>query len=356
MGVMEGEVVAAAVEAIKPSTPKKLILQWHITDRCNLRCQHCYQSSYQRTGELDFSQWQGVIQQYKDLLEHLSDQAGFPIKGQINVTGGEPFAHEAFLDLLQLFTQHRESFSFAILSNGSFIDETMAKRLQIFAPRFVQISFEGIQRTHDRIRGENQFHTASVALRNLVKVGIRSLIAFTAQHDNYHEFAEVAKHAQSLQVSEIWAERVLPCGNAKQNQTLNTLETQSFFKSMHRVQQRNLRSWLPSTYVRMHRALQFLVAGGEPYQCSAGNGLLALLPNGDVLPCRRLPIVVGNILNSSLIELYQHAPALENLRQSIPPKACQQCFYVEFCRGGLKCLSYTQTGRLDQPDPNCWVR
>ncbi len=26
--------------------PRGLLLQWHITERCNLRCAHCYQNDY----------------------------------------------------------------------------------------------------------------------------------------------------------------------------------------------------------------------------------------------------------------------------------------------------------------------
>lgn len=337
--------------------PKKLILQWHITNRCNLRCRHCYQDNYQRAGELKFAQWQLVIQQYVALLESLSDQAGYPVRGQINVTGGEPFAHESFLELLVLLTQYREHFSFAILCNGSFITAEMAEILKNFAPRFVQISLEGMRETHDEIRGNEQFSQASTALKHLVKVGIRSMIAFTAQRDNYLEFPALLKHAQALQVNEIWADRLIPCNsNANSSQILNTTETQEFFEIVHYAQQRAATRWFPSTQVRMHRALQFLVAGGEPYKCSAGESLLALLPNGDVLPCRRMPEALGNVLVTPLVEIYRNAPLLRELRESAPPRDCKACFFAEFCRGGLKCLSYAQTGRLDQADPNCWIR
>jgi len=337
--------------------PKKLILQWHITNRCNLRCRHCYQDNYQRVGELKFAQWTVVIQQYIHLLENLSDQAGYPLRGQINITGGEPFAHESFLELLALLSQYREYFSFAILCNGSFITPKMAEILKNFAPRFVQISLEGMRDTHNNIRGNEQFAQATTALKNLVKVGIRSMIAFTAHRDNYREFPALVKHAQTLHVNEIWADRLIPCSNnAESSQILTTAQTQEFFKIVHQAQQRAAQRWFPSTQVRMHRALQFLVAGGEPYQCSAGESLLALLPNGDVLPCRRMPKVLGNVLLTPLVEIYRHSAFLRELRESSPPTACKSCFFAEYCRGGLKCLSYAQTGRLDQPDPNCWIR
>lgn len=54
----------------------------------------------------------------------------------------------------------------------------------------------------------------------------------------------------------------------------------------------------------MHRALQFMVGGGEPYHCSAGDTPITILPNGDVLPCRRMPVIAGNLFNQPLQEIY----------------------------------------------------
>ena len=108
------------------------------------------------------------------------------------------------------------------------------------------------------------------------------------------------------------------------------------------------------TEVAMHRALQFLIGGGEPYRCTAGSSLLTLLPNGDLLPCRRLPIVVGNVLQTPLVNLYRDNETLRALRESAPPPACAACAYRRACRGGLRCLAYAASGDLTTIDPGCW--
>jgi len=53
------------------------------------------------------------------------------------VTGGEPFARSDFLDLLGVFAAHHRLFRFAILTNGTFIDAAMARRLRKLRPAFV---------------------------------------------------------------------------------------------------------------------------------------------------------------------------------------------------------------------------
>jgi radical SAM protein with 4Fe4S-binding SPASM domain len=111
------------------------------------------------------------------------------------------------------------------------------------------------------------------------------------------------------------------------------------------------------TEVALHRALQFLVADGKPYRCQAGDSLIAVLPNGDLVPCRRMPVVVGNLLRAPLRDLYDQSPFLRALRD--PERVsvgCEGCFYARLCRGGLKCLSYALFGDPFQADPGCWRR
>jgi radical SAM protein with 4Fe4S-binding SPASM domain len=105
----------------------------------------------------------------------------------------------------------------------------------------------------------------------------------------------------------------------------------------------------------MHRALQFLVGGGRPYHCTAGDSLLAVQANGDLYPCRRMPIRVGNLMETPLGSLYDQSLLLQALgdRRRIPG-GCQGCVYRRLCRGGLRCLANMATGDPFTTDPGCW--
>ena len=106
----------------------------------------------------------------------------------------------------------------------------------------------------------------------------------------------------------------------------------------------------------MHRALQFLVGGGRPYRCTAGDSLITVQPNGDVVPCRRMPLRVGNLLETPLAELYERSPLLRALRD--PDRAsrgCERCAFARLCGGGLRCLSAAVHGDPFVADPGCWL-
>jgi radical SAM protein with 4Fe4S-binding SPASM domain len=115
------------------------------------------------------------------------------------------------------------------------------------------------------------------------------------------------------------------------------------------------RRWFAHTEVAMHRALQFRAGGLQPYSCTAGDRLVAVQPNGDLYPCRRMPIRVGNLMETPLRELYQHSDLFRALRdRGRLSRGCERCTYAKVCRGGLKCLSYAVTGDPFERDPGCW--
>jgi len=337
-------------------TPSNIIFQWHITERCNLRCLHCYQESYVNN-ELRFDELINILEQIKYLLKYWKGIT-FPFKAHITLTGGEPFVRKDFIKFLRIIASNKKLFSFAILSNGSLIDQPLAHLIGTFAPSFVQVSIDGVENTHDMIRGQGEFRRAVVGIKNLVKARVRTFISFTANNCNIMDFPSVVRLARKLGVSRVWSDRLILIGKGSKlgQNILSPHETKSFFKIMNIERAKGISNWFYRTDVSMHRALQFLIAGGRPYYCTAGDSLVTIQPNGDLYPCRRMPIRVGNLLEAHLQELYYDSEILLKLRnREIISEGCQDCFYNKLCRGGLKCLSYSIFGNPFIADPGCWL-
>ncbi|MFZ7111194.1 MAG: radical SAM protein [Desulfatiglandales bacterium] len=334
---------------------RTMTLQWHITERCNLKCVHCYQEQ-PTSDELSYGELCLIIEQFKALLQRQQEKNNASkIRGLINVTGGEPFLHRDFFDLLRVFAENRDYFDFGILTNGTLINDTVAHRLRELKPAFVQVSLEGNQNKNDAIRGSGTFDKITAALRYLTAQGIKTVVSFTAHRSNYQKFLDVARIACELGVTRVWADRLIPCGAglSLSSQVLTTEETREFFGIMYHSYCESQKRFC-NTEVFMGRALQFLVAGGEPYCCAAGDNLVALQPNGDLYPCRRMPICVGNVLETPLVDLYAQSDLFRMLRHHEIPSACESCAFSSKCRGGLKCLAYAIHGDPFLADPGCW--
>ena len=332
--------------------PDRITFQWHITEVCNYRCKHCYQDSYLYDG-VDYPGMLDFYKKLEDFVLHFNDGKK-RLSAHINFTGGEPFMKTGLLDLLEVVKRNRV-FSYGILSNGFLLPESDLLRLKSLNPRFIQISLDGSESIHDSIRGIGSFKEVVKAIKAYNALKIPVLLSFTANAQNYQSFSEVVRIARKYNVYKLWTDRYLPSGS-NDDLTLNSAQVKDFFENILREQKSKLASRFSKTIISSSRSLQFLVTGGQPYSCSAGSTLLAILSNGDILPCRRLPIKIGNLITDSLIDIYQNNSILKELRRNDNlDDACKQCYYCKSCGGGLKCLSFADSGDYNKKDPNCWL-
>ena len=321
---------------------KKHVLQWHITHKCNLRCIHCYQEDYKN--DLTFEQIKTIFFHYIEYIKNNN------FKGHINITGGEPFLHPDFFNIINLFDDH--NISFGILTNGTLLTESIVKKLTTYRNlSFVQISLDGTKKIHDNIRGKGNFKEAINGIELLNKYNIQSMVAFTAHKRNIHKLKAVIKLIKRKKVKVFWVDRLIPTDTYE-----DILSNYEFLKMSRLLYKESLKAEKSKnclTEIRVNRALMFLGGSNTIYHCSAGTTLLTILANGDLLPCRRLPIVIGNTLDKSITQLYDESKLIRYLKDNEIPKECEKCYKSEKCRGGLKCLSYAVTGRLCIKDINC---
>lgn len=334
-------------ESFLPPTMK---FQWHVTDKCNYRCKHCYQENYRDNG-VSFDEQIRFLNQMEEFVFVSKEQNG-KAKAHINLTGGEPFLRDDFLDLLNVVKQ--KNFTFGILSNGFLLPDEKLQELKKLKPEFIQISLEGNERINNSIRGKGSFEDVKRALKKYYQLKIPTIISFTANSENYKHFSSVIKIARKYKAAKVWTDRYLPI-NRNDNLLMGTEEVQDFFQIIYKEQKKNKRHFFSKTQVSANRALQFLTCGGMAYKCSAGKTLLAILPNGDIMPCRRLPMIIGNLKENNLIDLYKNNKTLQELRKQEIPEGCEKCFYKNTCNGGLKCLSYALCEKINIKDPNCWL-
>ena len=314
----------------------RFTLQWHITHKCNLRCKHCYQDDFAAIESRE--NMESVLAQYIELLDDLGAQ------GQLNITGGEPLTHP---DLFWLLSRAQEAnIKTALLTNGTLIDRNCAIRLRAFGVDYVQISLDGSQKEHDAIRGSGSFEAALAGIRQLKAQGIFTSVSFTAQPGNLKSIGKLARICRDARVNRMWFDRVVTDPDEDGVQPLTPEQSRKLFCKAAKLSKK--------TPLRCVRALQFLECGSaDVYRCSAGHDLLAVLANGDVMPCRRLPIVIGNVHDEKLRSIYRNSPVMQDLQEDRIPKACSACDHAEECRGGAKCIAYAQTKSYDNRDPGC---
>jgi radical SAM protein with 4Fe4S-binding SPASM domain len=172
---------------------------------------------------------------------------------------------------------------------------------------------------------------------------------------NFKSLPSLFKLCQDLGIDGLIIERFIPLGRGKEivNEVLSQEEWKEMigmlldFSSIEGEEP----SFLP------YQAFQMSFNGEEPEllgaPCVIGKDGICVMPNGDVLPCRRFPISIGNILATPLKQIWEESELLEELRRKENLKGkCGRC-KIEDCRG-CRSLALALTGDYLSEDPHCW--
>lgn len=326
----------------------RFLMQWHLTHRCNLRCSHCYQEDYAADGDPEMLM--DILEQFRRFCESRGD------RGHINFTGGEPMLCPSLFPLMEKCEEY--GIRFGLLTNGTLLTEEAVARLASFSGlAFVQVSIDGTRKTHDAIRGQGSFDKTLAACDLMKRHGIQTMVSFTAHAGNYRELGRVIRTLCRRGIDRVWTDRMVPIDPEKPigaAQALNQEQFQSYTRTLavNRALARMNPFW--KTEVHAHRALQYCYDNPyQVYQCTAGIRGLTVLADGTLLPCRRLPIPIGNLRDTPMEELYAHSDLIRQLRNADVPENCRHCPKAIYCRGGAKCMSYAINRDFLSKDPNC---
>lgn len=336
----------------------RIVLQFHITGRCNLHCKHCYRTEGD-VENLTYEDIINVIEQFITLRKKYNALHGIKKRGHINLTGGEPFFRKDIKDIIKYLGERRTQITYGVLSNGSFINEEIIDLLKKTEVSFVQLSIDGDKETHDELRSPGDYVRVFKAAEMLEKTGIRTYISFTANKGNYKYLPKVANECRKKHITKLWTDRLVPIGNGEDLEQLKITDAEmsNYIRTLKRAQGSFITRLLyPKTQVAMNRALQFIDSDGNIYSCAAGNSLLTVDEFGRVMPCRRMPIVCGDVFTSTLEDVYYNNLTFVDLRRDFTPKECASCEFSYLCNGGAKCQSYALYGTYKKADPACFLR
>ncbi|OGO03323.1 MAG: hypothetical protein A2Y72_07525 [Chloroflexi bacterium RBG_13_53_26] len=339
-------------------TPFDFFVQFHLTERCNLSCRHCYQSA--SVSEMKYEEICGAITELKQTIAGWAIDYDVDISPSLHFTGGEPLLRQ---DLFEVLGFARGcGFSISLMSNGTLIDKAMARRLREVQVADVQISLDGLEGTHDSLRGQGAYRRTLEGIRKLVAEEIETNINLTVTRRNMAQIEGLIDVAEKLGASGIAFSRLVPSGKGKalMNEVLTREDIARLYDELRRYKNGSkiavtsrdplatiaeMDGHIPQTEVPM---------GG----CAAGVFGVTITTDGTIMPCRRMDLPIGNIKQDSFRELWIDSPVLESLRtREEYHNGCESCSYWPVCRGCRAiALAFARAeGREDYlgPDPQC---
>jgi radical SAM protein with 4Fe4S-binding SPASM domain len=330
---------------------EQFYIQWHITNLCNLRCQHCYQDDFSKRNDLD---WAGLRKICDNLLDTMRvwDKTAC-----IHLTGGEPLLKPELFPLLSHLDQQSMIDELGIITNGLLVDPEMMRRLSDLPKlKKIKISLDGGDaETNDSIRQKETFDKVMRNLPLIKETGkFEILFMFTAMKRNLISLPSLFRFCQDIGIDGLIIERFIPLGRGKE--VMDEVLSKEEWKEMIRMLS-DFISTEEGPCFYPYQAFQISFTGEEPEllgaPCVIGVEGLCIMPEGNVFPCRRFPVSVGNLLQTSLRQIWDESEILVKLRRKENLKGrCGSCG-IRDCRG-CRSLALALTGDSLEEDPHCW--
>lgn len=267
---------------------------WDITNRCNLKCKHCFNQSGDDTvhnfaAELTQEELLNVAQQIVRLEPE-----------QCCICGGEPLLNKNVFEIIKILSDG--GILVNMVSNGLLLTAEVALKLKTAGIRNVQISVDGLGCQHDVFRNmEGSFDKAIQAIENLKSCKIEHAVSFCPNQLNFRTFHTYVEYMVQLGCKTIRMMPLLPLGRGMKNfeqLLLNSKETFWFVQQVFQAEKKYPNVRLEWGDPLEHLFLVLLSKRKYPV-------VLGIMSDGNVNVSPYLPIVVGNIREKSLQQYWE---------------------------------------------------
>lgn len=332
-----------------PETVSPRLVDWAITEVCNLDCKHCRGIP---KGELSTERARALIAEIARLEP-----------GWVIVEGGEPLLRRDIFELLGLM--RRNNLEVHLISNGMLLDSEITARLKDLGVKLM-ISIDGATpATYESIRGGARFDRVVQSARNSAREGILEAINMTLLRRNFREIPGLFRLARDIGVRRITFIGLKPCRNyeaelltadeyaeaialvcgASRETGVGFFFDEPFFWPV--VKATGLSAEAPEV------GTGILVP--EVSQCIFGEYLF-VETSGQVRPCSFSSLSLGEVREKPLDRIWEEAVASPFLRKVGNPDSrtgyCQTCPYLAECKG-CRARTFMLTGDWFASDPVC---
>ncbi len=292
-GLITPEPVASRrSEVRKAPEPSLRYLELQITNACNLRCKHCYLDPGERQ-ELAPETVRRVLSEFEDLQ-------GL----RVLITGGEPLLHSRFAAINDILADY--SLRTVLFTNGTLLSRSMIRELKTHE---IQVSIDGLEKSHDALRGAGSFEKTLSAARLALDAGLEVSVSTMVHAGNLGEFDDLEQLCKSMGAKD-WTVDI-PCAAGRMGRH------QELFVSPEEGGK-----YLGYGYGGgMH-------ATGQGYAC--GLHLMAVLPNGRAAKCTFYGERPVGTIDEGLKTCWERIKPI-----GLDRLACD-CEFREACRGGCR--------------------
>ncbi len=331
---------------------------WVVTERCNLRCIHCYEGG-RTTPEISTKDAFRVIDRLYE--------AGKPLTF---ISGGEPLLRKD----ITLILERLKDLGFRIIlsTNGTLVNEKIAKKFADLGIDNVAIPLYGPKPFHNHFTGLPVYDKAIKTLELLSDLGISLTIKTVVARSVLNNLNYIFEVASKYRAKAVYLCDFIPVGRGallkdevvskgEWRDLLNKFIDEMILGDKYPDIELDI-GLHPSAAIYVMEELKrrgYDVSRAEEKMMKRrlsveGRGFVSISPIGDVLLSNYLPIKLGNVVKDGLSlkdiidnPLYKAIGDSSNLKGK-----CGSCKYKELC-GGSRVKAYIYENDILGEDPTC---
>lgn len=336
-----------------PQIPKTLpssirILAYNITEKCNLKCPHCFAEDHRK--ELGTEDCKEVLRQAK---------AHNCVR--VILCGKEPLLRNDIFEILDYIKEL--GMDVELMTNGILVDQSVLNKLKNAGVTRVQISLDGFEKTHDSLRGlEGAYDYAINSLQLLFDNDFKASVNSVVLKENKDEIPKLMAHliSEFPKLSEYRLSRLIPTRipdpkyDYFETYTEVIIDVIEFLKTFNNPFNIEIED-NPIVFDKIiPESMKDLV---KYTPCGVITHTIDVLTNGDVVFCVPMgshprPFIHGNIITDDLGTIISKIRKYHN--NEVDDEVCQSCEHYRIrCLGGCRCVAFAYRENEYLADPFC---
>lgn len=350
---------------------KKPVVVWNMTQRCNLKCVHCYAHAVEPSRHKDPIS----TDQAKAIIDDLA-AFGAPV---MLFSGGEPLVREDLVELAKYATSR--GMRAVISTNGTLITKAKARELKGVGLSYVGISLDGAEEVHDRFRAvPGSYKMALKGVENCQAEGLKVGLRFTINKRNAAEIPHLFDLIEAMEVPRICFYHLVYSGRGSEliKEDLDHAETRAvvdlIMDRTRALHEKGLPKEVltvdnhadgPHVYYRLlkenpERAAEVMELLRMNEGNSSGRGIGCISWDGSVHADQFMRhITFGNVLERPFSEIWtdRNIELLHKLKDKRPhvKGRCAACRFLNICGGNFRARAEAYYDDFWAQDPACYL-
>ena len=312
---------------LKLSTPIKI--QWKITNKCNLKCKHCYLGKLNGF-ELDF-----------DKVMEITDTIINSNVMEVTLSGGECLTYkgiETVIEKLLINDIKVDIFTNALLLKN--VLNKIDKKIKDKSKLLFYVSVDGLKENHEKIRGKNTFDRTIENIRYAIEKGYPVVTNTVINKINYNDIIDMVVLLKKMGVKDVQLSNLIVQGNATNDLKVD-LKSQMQLKDKLSILYKEHPEFgyiyysevpdedgLRKVYSLNSKKDEYI--GNDNWKCTAGVARVTIDPNGKVYCC---PFIkdsyLGDLNNEKLSEIWDNVNRYKFLKRLAEKNTDRVCLAIK---------------------------